>query len=148
MHNPQDEHMPPGDRRSVIIGVALLAACTLVGAVAGDALGTAVGVKANVGGVGIAMILLIAGRLWLLRRGLLSGGIRLGVELWGALYIPIVVAMAAQQNVAAAVRGGPLVIIVAIVTTALCFLCVALIGRAAGFRPSAGELLATDEVAE
>lgn len=148
MHNTQDEHMPPGDRRSVIVGVALLAVCTLVGAIAGDALGTLLGVKANVGGVGLAMILLIAGRSWLLRRGLLSGGIRLGVELWGALYIPIVVAMAAQQNVAAAVRGGPLVIIVAIVTTALCFLCVALIGRAAGYRPSKDELPATSEVAE
>jgi malonate transporter MadL subunit len=35
----------------------------------GDLLGVALGVKANVGGVGIAMILLILARLWLSRRG-------------------------------------------------------------------------------
>ena len=37
-----------------IYGVALLAACTLIGAILGDLLGYAIGVKANVGGVGIA----------------------------------------------------------------------------------------------
>jgi malonate transporter MadL subunit len=43
----------------VIYGVALLSACMLVGMVVGELLGMAVGVKANVGGVGIAMLLLI-----------------------------------------------------------------------------------------
>ena len=44
----------------VIYGVAILALCTVVGAVLGDLLGIAIGVKANVGGVGIAMVLLVA----------------------------------------------------------------------------------------
>ena len=51
-----------------ISGVALLAICTLLGAILGDLLGMALGVKANVGGVGLAMIALIAGRHWLVRR--------------------------------------------------------------------------------
>src|SRR3954471_23239721 len=40
-----------------------------------------------------------------------SHGVKLGVEFWATMYIPIVVAMAAQQNVVAAARGGPIVLI-------------------------------------
>jgi malonate transporter MadL subunit len=112
-----------------IYGVALLAVCTLLGALLGDLLGAALHVKANVGGVGIAMLLLIGTRVWLTRRGALSHGITLGVQFWAALYIPIVVAMAAQQNVVAAVAGGPVVIIAAVTTVAICFASVAIISR-------------------
>jgi len=89
-------------------------------------------VKANVGGVGIAMMLLIAARLWLGRRGWLSHGLKLGVEFWGALYIPIVVAMAAQQNVVSAVEGGPVVVIAGVGAIVVCFATVALISRLGG----------------
>ena len=115
-----------------ISGVALLAICTLLGSLLGDWLGMALGVKANVGGVGIAMMLLIVGRLWLLRRGLLSDGIKLGVGFWGALYIPIVIAMAAQQNVVSALRSGPVVVAAAIGTLVVCFAAVAFISRIGG----------------
>jgi malonate transporter MadL subunit len=112
-----------------IFGVALLAGCTLVGVFIGDLLGLLLGVKANVGGVGLAMMLLIAARVWLLRRGVLSRGVKLGVEFWGTMYIPIVVAMAAQQNVVAAVRGGPIVLIAGFGSVALCFAATALLSR-------------------
>ena len=101
-----------------ISGVALLAICTLLGGLLGDWLGIALGVKANVGGVGFAMIMLIAARLWLFRRGALSPGVRQGVGFWGALYIPIVIAMAAQQNVVSALKSGPVVVAAAIGTLA------------------------------
>ena len=42
-----------------IYGTALLAACHLAGIVLGDLLGRALGMKTNVGGVGLAMLLLI-----------------------------------------------------------------------------------------
>jgi malonate transporter MadL subunit len=112
-----------------VFGVALLAICTLVGVFLGDLLGILLGVKANVGGVGLAMILLIAARVWLQRGGALTHGIKFGVEFWGAMYIPIVVAMAAQQNVVAALRGGPLVLVAAFGTVALSFAATALLGR-------------------
>lgn len=115
-----------------ISGVALLAICTLLGTVLGDWLGLALGVKANVGGVGIAMILLIAARLWLFRRGLLSQGVMQGVGFWGALYIPIVIAMAAQQNVVSALKSGPVVIVAAVATLIVCFAAVALLSRMGG----------------
>jgi malonate transporter MadL subunit len=112
-----------------ISGVALLAICTLLGGYLGDLLGVALGVKANVGGVGIAMILLIGARIWLVKSGLFSKGLKMGVELWGSLYIPIVVAMAATQNVVAAVKAGPVVLIAGTGAVILCFCAVALISR-------------------
>jgi malonate transporter MadL subunit len=119
-----------------IFGVALLAICTLVGVFIGDLLGVLLGVKANVGGVGIAMILLIAARLWLQKSGGLNPGVKLGVEFWAAMYIPIVVAMAAQQNVVAALRGGPMVALCAVTVVALNFAATALLGRIGRERPS------------
>jgi malonate transporter MadL subunit len=119
-----------------IFGVALLSICTLVGVFIGDLLGLLLGVKANVGGVGLAMILLMAARLWLQKRDGLSHGVKLGIEFWGTMYIPIVVAMAAQQNVVAAMRGGPLVLVAAFGTVAACFGATALLGRIGRERPS------------
>ncbi len=112
-----------------IYGVALMAACALIGVGAGDLLGQWLHVKANVGGVGIAMVLLVAARLWLERRRALTPGIRLGVEFWATMYIPIVVAMAAQQDVVSAIGGGPMVVIAAILTVLLCAAAVALLCR-------------------
>ena len=126
-----------------VFGVALLAVCTLVGVFVGDLLGVALGVKANVGGVGIAMMMLIVARVWLVRRGVLSHGVKLGIEFWATMYIPIVVAMAAQQNVVAAVRGGPVVLIAGLGAVSLSFACVALISRFGGRRE-----LPPEEVAE
>ena len=112
-----------------IFGVALLAICTLIGAFLGDLLGVVLGAKTNVGGVGIAMILLIAGRAWLMRKGKLTHGFTLGIEFWAALYIPIVVAMASIQNVVAAVSGGPIVLLAGGITVILCFGATALLSR-------------------
>ena len=94
----------------VIYGVALLSFCMILGVFAGDLLGRLIGVEANVGGVGIAMLLLI------LLSNLHDHGLKLGqptesgIHFWSALYIPIVVAMAARQNVLSAVSSGWLAI--------------------------------------
>ena len=45
----------------IIYGVALLAGCFMVGNLIGDMLGVVLGVKANIGGVGLAMLFLILG---------------------------------------------------------------------------------------
>jgi malonate transporter MadL subunit len=112
-----------------IYGTALLALCHLTGLFLGDLLGAAIGVKSNVGGVGIAMLMLISARLYLHKRGFLSKEVENGVAFWGAMYIPVVVAMAANQNVVAAVRGGPVAILAAICTVAVCACAVAFINR-------------------
>jgi malonate transporter MadL subunit len=112
-----------------IYGVALLAICSLLGALLGDFLGIALNVKSNVGGVGIAMIMLIAARVWLIRRGWLHERVKFGIEFWAMLYIPIVVAMAAIQNVAAAVSGGPIVVLAAVGSVAACLVATAVLIR-------------------
>ena len=113
----------------IIYGVALLAICTLAGVIMGDMLGVMLGVKSNVGGVGIAMILLICARLWMQKRGGMTKDCEMGVGFWGARYIPVVVAMAAQQNVVAALHGGPVAVLAAIGSVVICGATIALISR-------------------
>ncbi|MHC6225698.1 malonate transporter subunit MadL [Pseudomonas sp. X10] len=113
----------------IIYGVALLAVCTLAGVIVGDFLGVLLGVKSNVGGVGIAMILLICARLYMHRHGGMSKECEFGVGFWGAMYIPVVVAMAAQQNVVTALHGGPVALIAAVGAVLLCGVTIAVISR-------------------
>ena len=127
-----------------ISGVALLALCTLLGQALGELLGYALGVKANVGGVGIAMLLLIIARLWMQPRGLLSEGVNRGIALWGSLYIPIVVAMAAQQNAVTAWEGGPMVLLGGAGVVVMCFCVVALMTRLSGPNETMDELEARE----
>jgi malonate transporter MadL subunit len=113
----------------LIYGTALLAVCHLAGIILGDGLGHLLGVKANVGGVGIAMLLLIMARVYLRRWGKLGATSENGVNYWGAIYIPVVVAMAMQQNMVAALRGGPVAVLAAVGGVALCAVCVSVINR-------------------
>ena len=119
----------------IIYGTALLAICHLVGLYLGDLLGAAIGVKSNVGGVGIAMLLLIFLRLYLHDRGLMPKETEAGVGFWGAMYIPVVVAMAAQQNVVAAPRGGPVALLAAVLAVAASACLIALLSRTGDHAP-------------
>ena len=98
----------------IIYGTALLAICHLLGDYLGNTLGILLGVKANVGGVAIAMILLIASKELLDKKGYLPKVTQFGVLYWSGMYIPIVVAMSAGQNVVAALSGGMVGLIVAV----------------------------------
>lgn len=95
----------------VLYGVAALALCMLAGAAVGEFLGVALGVDANVGGVGFAMIMLILATDWLRRKDKFPKASEQGVLFWSAMYIPIVIAMASTQNVAKAITGGPMAIL-------------------------------------
>lgn len=125
----------------IIYGVALLAICTLAGVIIGDFLGVLLGVKSNVGGVGIAMILLICARLYMHRHGGMTKECEFGVGFWGAMYIPVVVAMAAQQNVVTALHGGPVALLAAIGSVLLCGFTIAVISRTNKGAPLAKEPL-------
>jgi len=95
----------------IIYGVAILAICLIVGKFIGEWLGVAIGVEANVGGVGIAMLLLIAVSHRFKLHLKEHANTALGISFWSAIYIPIIVAMAAKQNVIAAISGGPTAIL-------------------------------------
>jgi malonate transporter MadL subunit len=113
----------------IIFGTALLAVCHLLGIFIGDLLGQALGVKTNVGGVGIAMLLLIFARIYMQKKDMLPKLTELGVEYWGAMYIPVVVAMAAQQDMVSALRGGPVALLSAIGAVGLCAVAISVINR-------------------
>ncbi len=113
----------------VIYGVALLSGCLIAGAFLGDLLGELVGVQANVGGVGIAMLLLILVSDRLRARGRLNPISRQGIVFWSAIYIPVVVAMAASQDVVSAIEGGPAALLAGALAVALGFALVPAISR-------------------
>jgi malonate transporter MadL subunit len=113
----------------VIFGTALLAACYLAGVVIGEGIAALIGVKANVGGVGIAMLLLIAAQHYLQKRGMFPVDTAKGVTFWAMMYIPVVVAMAATQNVIVAARSGPIALLSAAGAFAICIVFISLINR-------------------
>ncbi|TVP47808.1 MAG: malonate transporter subunit MadL [Halomonas sp.] len=114
----------------VIYGVALLAGCMLIGLWAGDVLGMMLGVESNVGGVGIAMLMLIFVGGYLMDKEKMPASTESGIKFWNGMYIPIVVAMAASQDVAAALDGGLIAILAGFVAVLASFLVIPLFGRA------------------
>lgn len=110
-----------------IYGTALHSICLLGGLIAGKLIGMAMGIDANVGGVGIAMLLLILASGRLQSAGLMANPTQNGVLFWSSIYIPIVVAMAASQNVRAAVSGGTIAILAGVVVVIVSFALVPLI---------------------
>ncbi len=108
----------------IIYGVALLAFCYIIGQILGEFLGKLLGVNANVGGVGFAMLMLVMLGDWLKRKGHLDVSSEAGIQFWSQMYIPIVVAMSATQNVKLAVSSGLLAVLAGIIPVVLCFLCI------------------------
>jgi malonate transporter MadL subunit len=113
----------------VIYGVALLSFCMLVGVFVGDLIGEWLGAQANVGGVGIAMLLLLILSNLTKKEFQLSTPTESGINFWSAMYIPIVVAMAAKQNVVAALSGGWMAIIAGVAAVAVSFAVIPLLDR-------------------
>lgn len=112
-----------------IYGTAILSICLIAGLLAGRLLGKIFGTNTDVGGVGIAMLLLILVTDWLRKNGRFSAITTSGVQFWSLMYIPIVVAMASTLNVRAAIRGGPLAFLAGAVTVVACFALVPLLSR-------------------
>lgn len=113
----------------VIFGVALLAVCFLVGVFFGDLLGMILGIDANVGGVGFAMLMLILLVEYLKKKEKLNKQTQDGLAFWSGMYIPIVIAMAAQQNVVGALDGGLLAIIAGVAAVLISWAVVPLLSK-------------------
>ena len=105
----------------VIYGVALLAFCMLLGVFIGDLLGALIGVQANVGGVGIAMLFLIVLSNLSSQKLKLNPITETGIGFWSA--------MAARQNVVAAVSSGWLAIIAGVAAVAASFAMIPVLAR-------------------
>lgn len=108
----------------MIKGVATISVCMFVGFFAGDIIGQLIGVDSNVGGVGFAMFLLLIITDKLKKKGKLTNEISDGIGFWQAMYIPIVIAMTATQDVVAAVNSGFLAIAAGVCVVLLGFVLV------------------------
>jgi malonate transporter MadL subunit len=112
-----------------IYGVGLLAFCYVLGQVLGEFIGKMLGVSANVGGVGFAMLLLMFLNDWINKKGYLDKMTESGIQFWSQMYIPIIVAMAATQNVKLAVSSGFLALLAGIVPVIVCFFAIPFIAK-------------------
>ena len=113
----------------IIYGVALLAFCYVVGQLLGEYLGVLMGIEANVGGVGFAMLLLVLLNDWLHKKGHMDLNTESGMYFWNQMYIPIIVAMAATQNVKLAVSSGLIVLLAGSVPVVICIATLPLLSR-------------------
>lgn len=113
-----------GGIKLVIYGVALLGFCMLVGMFLGEVLGIILQVDANVGGVGISMLMFVIIMDHLQKKGKIKKPTGNGITFWSAMFIPIVVAMAAQQNVYGAISGGPMAILAGAFAVILSFILI------------------------
>lgn len=112
-----------------IYGTALLSFCLLAGLLAGKLLGWMLGMDGNIGGVGIGMLLLVLLTDRLKRSGALPEPSEQGILFWSSIYIPVIVAMAASQNVRAAIHGGPAAILAGVLATVACCALVPMFAR-------------------
>lgn len=113
----------------MIYGIAVLSACFLLGQPIGTWLGLWLGIDANVGGVGFAMVFLILSNQWLRTRKLFTADMEGGIVFWSNLYIPVIVAMSATQNVKGAISGGWMALLAGTIPTALCVLLIPVLSR-------------------
>jgi malonate transporter MadL subunit len=116
----------------IVYGVALLSACLVLGMIVGEYLGVILGVEANVGGVGIAMLFLVLASNTPMFKSLVEGASGSGIKFWSAMYIPIVVAMAARQNVVAAFEGGMLAVVAGVAAVIVSFALVPVLSKMGG----------------
>ena len=112
-----------------IYGLGILAACFIVGQLIGLVLGQILGIDANVGGVGFAMFFLILLGDWMKKKQMLDIASNTGVSFWNEMYIPIIVAMSATQDVQKALSSGVVAIIAGIIPTAAMLLLIPVIAK-------------------
>jgi hypothetical protein len=110
-----------------IYGVAILAICFLIGHIIGDQLGRMLHMDGNLGGVGFAMLLLILVNDYCKKKNILHPETESGMLFWSTMYIPVVVAMSASQNVQKAIKGGWAALLIGVFATLACFMIVPLI---------------------
>ncbi len=115
----------------VIYGVLLLSLCYFAGLFVGEVMGRLVGLDANVGGVGFAMLflLLLCSYSETVKIALKNGRFCSGLTFWQNMYIPVVVAMSASQDVVKAVKSGWLAILCGITLTILSLCLIPLVSR-------------------
>ncbi|MEQ9297937.1 MAG: malonate transporter subunit MadL [Cyclobacteriaceae bacterium] len=112
-----------------IYGVAFLAACFLIGQIAGKYLGVLIGIDGNVGGVGLGMLLLVLVNDRYYKHKGIHPETKSGIMFWSSMYIPVVIAMSSVLNVKVAISGGWVAILSGIIATTCCYLLIPVLSR-------------------
>lgn len=112
----------------MIYGVALLAACMFAGSFIGNVLGFLIGLNSDVGGVGFAMLLLLVATNSKKISSKLPKGTAEGLTFWKEMFIPIIIAMSASQNVYNAISSGAVAIVAGLIAVAAAFGMVPVLG--------------------
>lgn len=116
-----------------IYGCGILGVCMFVGFFIGKLLAAALGLSGDVGGVGFAMVLMIALCAFLEKKGkTLHPKTEEGIKFISALYIPVVVAMTMNQNVYSAMTHGLVPIVAGAVATVASLLLIPVIAKLGG----------------
>lgn len=116
----------------IIYGVMVLGLCMFIGTAVGLSLGIMLGIPGDIGGVGFAMLLLVFVTPWMKKKGWLPKASEDGILFWNAMYIPVVIAMAATQNVAAALSGGWIAFLAGLLSVVACFVLIRPLAAIAG----------------
>lgn len=120
----------------VIYGVMILGISMFVGTGIGLALGNLLGIPGDIGGVGFAMLFLVFSTKYLKDRKLMPEATEDGIQFWNAMYIPVVIAMAATQNVVAALNGGLMAFLAGLLSVVVLFPLIRVLSVLAGARTS------------
>lgn len=126
----------------MIYGVALLAGCAFLGSFFGNLLGLLTGLNSDIGGVGFAMIFLLLATNTPQIASRLPKGSSEGINFWKAMFIPVVIAMAASQNVYKAISGGWLALVAGVSVVLVSFLLIPVFNK---FAPKSAEQVDSKE---
>ena len=109
----------------------MLSLCYFAGLFVGEVMGRFVGLNANVGGVGFAMLflLLLCSYSETVKNSLRNVRLCSGLKFWQNMYIPVVIAMSASQDVVKAVRSGWLAILCGVTLTVLSLCLIPFVSR-------------------
>ncbi len=113
----------------MIYGVALLAGCMLIGSFVGNLLGLLTGLNSDIGGVGFAMILLLMATNSKKINKFLPKDYTKGLDFWKEMFIPVIIAMSASQNVIRALEGGVLALVAGLGVVVAMFLILPLFNK-------------------
>ena len=119
----------------------MLSLCYFAGLFVGEVMGRLVGLNANVGGVGFAMLflLLLCSYSETVKTSLKNERFSDGLRFWQNMYIPVVIAMSASQDVVKAVRSGWLAILCGVTLTALSLCLIPFVSRISSSKAKQGE---------
>lgn len=116
----------------MIYGVALLSGCMLVGSFIGNLLGLLTGLNSDIGGVGFAMLLLLVLTNSKKVNEIMPKGYEKGISFWKEMFIPVIIAMSASQNVISALDGGLLALVSGLGVVLVSFLLIPVFNKFIG----------------